>query len=135
MRKGGLEGGPFSFLELIKALPGCLGGAFLFGGFMPEREIINGWAFFTDPTMWLLMTVSVLGTIGRVFTSQEPIDKRVLAGETIMAGIGAVGVYAAGLIKGYNPAEVILIGVLLTLGGIHSVQRAVQVFQYIQKGR
>lgn len=104
---------------------------------MPEKEavihVVNGWAFWTDSTMWTLVAMCVLGYVAKTLASDEPIEARKLIGEGILTAIGAIGMYAGGLLQGLPPLQMIVLATLAALGGIHVIQRMVQLASQMKK--
>lgn len=102
---------------------------------MPEKEVQNFWGVLTDPYMWLVIFMVTAGTIAKLLKNQEPLDTRVLVAETILAAIGAIGIYAFGVLQNYSPVETVFMASLMSLGGIHTIQRAIQFAQQVTKGK
>lgn len=105
---------------------------------MPDSEIgrqvtsPDAMAFWADPLMWSCVAMVVLGHLARVFKTPGPVDWRALFAELLMAAIGAVGIYAGAELQGMGVLEKILTSVLMSLGGIHVVQRALQAWSTIK---
>lgn len=70
----------------------------------------------------------VIGHIARVFSSSEPIIWRRLVAEAVLAAIGAVGIYIGAELQGMGEWEKLGVAVLMSLGGIHLVQRGIQIW-------
>ena len=102
---------------------------------MPEREIVNSASFFTDRLMWWCVMIVVTGTIARVFRSAEKVPWQIIVSEAVLAGVGAVGIYAYAEMKAFSVPEKVLCSVLMSLGGIHGIQRAIQVWQTLKGGK
>lgn len=100
------------------------------------REAANGDAlqFWTDPLMWSCVAMVVIGHFARVFASSEPIVWRKLVAEAVLAAIGAVGIYAGADMQGMDTLEKIMVSVLMSLGGIHLMQRLLQAWTAIKGG-
>lgn len=107
---------------------------------MPEHEAMRQatsddfWRFWTDPFMWSCVAMVVLGHLARVFAASEPIVLRKLVAEAVLAAIGAVGIYVGADLQGMGVQQKVLVSVLMSLGGIHLVQRTLQVYASVRKG-
>lgn len=94
---------------------------------MTEKEVvIDAYHFWSDPLMWSCIAMVLIGTISRALISSEPLSVRKLAGEALLTAIGAVGIYAAGMLRGADPMEQVLYSSLMSLGGIRVVQHVLQ---------
>ncbi len=70
----------------------------------------------------------IIGHVAKVFRSSEPIVWRRLIAEAVLAGIGAVGIYIGAELQGMDALEKLGVSVLMSLGGIHLVQRGIQIY-------
>lgn len=102
---------------------------------MPERELVNGVSFFTDRLLWFCVGLVVIGTVARAFKSSEKIELRAVLSEAVLAGVGAVGIYAYAEMQGLDVPGKVLCSVLMSLGGIHGLQRVIQVWQTLKGGK
>jgi len=107
---------------------------------MPSEELrqltsgADAWTFWTDPLMWSCVVIVGLGHVARVFKMNGPVVWRVLFAETVMAMIGAVGIYAGAEMQGMDVLQKIGVSVMMSLGGIHTIQRAVQAWTTLRGG-
>lgn len=78
--------------------------------------------------------IVVIGHAARVFKVSEAVVWRVLLAELVLAAIGTIGVYISAELQGLGTLEKLLASVLMSLGGIHAVQRMVQVWNALKGG-
>jgi hypothetical protein len=102
---------------------------------MPEKELANSAYFFTDRLLWACVAIVVVGTVARALKSVEKVSLRVVAAESVLAGIGAIGIYAYADMQGMDVFAKIISSVLMSLGGIHGLQRGIQVWQTLKGGK
>lgn len=100
---------------------------------MPEKDAAN--LFFQDRLMWSCVLIVVAGTVARVFRSGEKIDLRLVLAESVLAAVGAIGIYAGAEMQGLDGYTKIFVSVMMSLGGIHGLQRAMQVWQTLKGGK
>lgn len=100
---------------------------------MPEKELVNGHSIWFDPEMWMIIGLFLTGYVARTLVSREPFDKRRFFGEAILTVIGAVGFYAAGLLQGMNPLQMIMFGCLGSLGGLRAIEWTIKAVIAIKK--
>lgn len=87
---------------------------------LAERVAAGDHYFWLSPEFWTFLSIVLLGFLGRTLIGKEPLDKRQLAGEAILTAVGAVGMYAAGLLQGLSVLQMIVLGSLAALGGIRA---------------
>ncbi len=89
---------------------------------MPSKNLAdNSQHFWTNLDLWAVVGICLMGWLGRALVSKEPFDMRRCAGEGLLTAIGGVGLYAAGLLQGMTPLEMILFGCLTALGGLRAL--------------
>jgi len=79
-----------------------------------------------------LVALMVFGTLGRILNSNEPLDMRRLVGELILASIGAVLLYAFGILNGMNYYQIIAVGALGGLGGVRLLEWTIKIWKQVQ---
>lgn len=97
-------------------------------------KVFDVWQFWTDPLMWSCVAMVIVGHVAKVFSSSEPIVWRRLIAEGVLAGIGALGIYIGAELQGMGELEKLGTSVLMSLGGIHLVQRGWQVYAKVKGG-
>lgn len=103
---------------------------------MPDKDIVvNGASFFTDRLLWSCVSIVVIGTIARAFKNSEKVSLRAVAAEAVLAGVGAIGIYAYAELQGVDVPGKVICSVLMSLGGIHGLQRGIQVWQTLKGGK
>lgn len=99
-----------------------------------QASSLDALSFWADPLMWSCVFIVVLGHAARVFKAPGPVVWRVFVAELVMAAIGAVGIYAGAELQGMGTLEKIGTSVLMSLGGIHAIQRALQAWSTVKGG-
>ncbi len=79
--------------------------------------------------------IVVIGTVARVFRSTEKVDLRMMLAEAVLAAIGAIGIYAGAEMQGLDTHTKVFCSVLMSLGGIHGLQRAFQILHTLRGGQ
>ncbi|MFP8968585.1 hypothetical protein ACKC9G_18530 [Pokkaliibacter sp. CJK22405] len=98
---------------------------------MTEKELGLGGdalSFWSDPLMWICVGMVIIGVFSKYLMSKEVITAKQLLGEVLASGIGAIGIYAAGILRGNSPTEQVVYASLMSLGGLHLIQRTLQAF-------
>ena len=73
------------------------------------------------------------GLLAKKLISPERIDWRKFAGEWILAGLGAVALWAMGVLNGLTLLQMILVGTAAGLGGVRSLEWAIKIIMHIRK--
>ena len=80
-----------------------------------------------------LLSVMMIALIGRTLISSEPINVRRLLGESLLMVVGAVALYASGLLTGMNGLQMLLIACTSSLGTVRGCEWIVRVVVAIYK--
>lgn len=80
---------------------------------------------------WGLILLMLTGAFGRALMAEEPFDARRFGGEALLSCIGAVVVFLGGFLAERSPVETLLIGALISLGGIHAWVWAFRIFKLV----
>lgn len=83
-------------------------------------------------SMWLVIFLMVMGTIGRTLVSNEPFDVKRFSGEVILSVIGAIMLYSFGLLQGMSIPQIILLGSLGSLGGLRILEWLIRLAKQIK---
>lgn len=75
----------------------------------------------------------VAGTVGRLLMDDEPIKWRKFAGEVILSVVISITLYSFGVMQSMTEWQIIFIGGLAGIGGVKSVEWAVQIGKAIKK--
>lgn len=90
--------------------------------------------FHPQSTLLIVLALVVIGTLGRILVSDEKFDLKKLLGEMLLAGVGAIGLWAYGILQEFHPAEQVLYGSLLALGGVRALEWAIKAIRLIKQG-
>lgn len=86
-----------------------------------------------DRNFLAITALLVLGTMARSLLSNEPFDFRKLLGELILGLIGAVLLYAFGMLQNMSPMQMLFLGALGGLGGVRSLEWVIKFIQHTKK--
>ena len=98
----------------------------------PERELIENAVNYTDRTLWGFIAMMIIGTVGRILVSDEPFVLRRFVGEILLGFVGAVMLYAIGLLQGLNPLQLIVLGGLAGLGGVRVIEWLIKIAKKVK---
>ncbi len=73
------------------------------------------------------------GLLAKKLITPEKINWRKFAGEWILAGLGAVALWAMGVLQGLDLLQMILVGTAAGLGGVRSLEWAIKIVMHIRK--
>lgn len=84
----------------------------------PDKDQLDAIGQFSwqDRTLVALVTMAAFGYAFRFLVSGEPFNLRRFAGEMGISVMGAVGLYAAGIMQGMSIEQVMLLGIAAALG-------------------
>lgn len=97
-----------------------------------ERDIAEQAFSWADHTLLSFIAMVLMGTIARVFISNEPLDKRKLTGEMILAVLGAILLYSFGLLQGLTTPQMIFLGSLGSLGGVRLLEWLIKIARQVR---
>lgn len=83
--------------------------------------------------LWSVVAMFVFGSMARTFISKEPFDPRKFTGEMILACIGAILIYAMGLMEGMSEIQIICFGATASLGGVRIVEWGLKIAGKVNK--
>jgi len=84
-------------------------------------------------TFVYLSIIMVLGVIAKKLSSKEPLDWKRFIGEMIFSFIGAIAVYLAGDIQGFDSKMILLMGALMSLGTVRAFEWFVKILGVLNK--
>lgn len=99
----------------------------------PEREIVEQGFSWADQTLVSFIVMILMGAIARVFVSNEPLDLRKLAGEAMLAVLGAVMLYSFGLLQGLTVPQMMFLGALGGLGGVRLLEWIMKIARRVRE--
>lgn len=99
----------------------------------PEREIAQQGFSWVDQTLLSFIVMILMGTLARVFMSNEPLDWRKLAGEAMLAVLGAVMLYSFGLLQGLTMPQMMFLGALGGLGGVRMLEWMIKIARKVKE--
>ena len=79
--------------------------------------------------------LGLAGLIGRTLVSPEPLNWRRFAGEMILTAIGAVALYALGMLQGLTLWQMVLLGCGTSLGGLRALEWGVKIARAVKAVR
>lgn len=101
---------------------------------MPEKYANPYWLNQASVFM-ITIGLTMLGLIARILLKDEPINWRKFAGELILAGIGGITLWAAGMLQELPLFGMLLMAGLSGLGGVKALELGGQVWVAISKAR
>jgi hypothetical protein len=99
----------------------------------PEREIIENGIDMMDRTLWGFIAMVIFGTVGRILISDEPFILRRFIGELLLGFVAAVMLYAAGLLQGFTPLQLTVVGGLAGLGGVRVIEWIIKIAKKVKE--
>lgn len=97
-----------------------------------EKELAQAFSW-TDQTLLSFVVMILMGAIARVFVSNEPLDLRKLAGEAMLAALGAVMLYSFGLLQGMSTPQLMFLGALGGLGGVRLLEWIMKIARKVKE--
>ena len=98
-----------------------------------EKEVVtSAFQWWSDPLLWSVIAMFILGTIGRILVSDEPFDPRKFFGELILAAIGAIILYSFNLMQGMTPIQIVFFGALGSLGGVRLIEWIIKIAKKVK---
>lgn len=88
----------------------------------------------TDPTLfsrtlWALVGIFLLGALSRILLTEERLTYRRVAGEILLALLGAVIMYTFGLMQEMPVSQMLFYGSFASLGTLRLLQLLIKVVQ------
>lgn len=90
--------------------------------------------FHPHSTLLIVLALVIVGTVGQMLVSDEKFDVKKMLGELLLAGVGAMGLWAYGILQEFHPAEQVLYGSLLALGGVRALEWVIKAIRLIKQG-
>ena len=98
---------------------------------MPDREAINeairNGEIWLDSQLWTVVVMVVSGYVGRALGAGKPISRRQLISDFILMVLGGLLLYFSGLMRGLDPLEMMIFGLLGGLGSVRLLQYVAQI--------
>lgn len=99
------------------------------------QHVNNAEQIHPQSTLWIIVLVVLIGTIGRVLVSGEKFDAKKLVGELMLATIGGVALWSYGILQHFDPAEQVLYGCLAGLGGVRLLEWVIKALRAMKPGQ
>lgn len=75
------------------------------------------------------IAMGILGLLGRTLVSPEPFDARRFTGEMILTALGAIMLFALGVLQGLDTWQMIVLGAGTSLGGLRAIEWGFKIVQ------
>jgi hypothetical protein len=84
-------------------------------------------------TMLTVISLFVMGTMGRILVSGEEFVWRVFLGEMLLAVVGAITLWSFGLLQEMSAPQMIMIGGLGGLGGVRFIEWIIKIARKVRE--
>jgi hypothetical protein len=98
---------------------------------LPPGSDQGAWEMLFSAEFWTVLWLWLAATVGRHLVSDEEFKPRQVLGELTLACVGAVALYAFGVLNGFSPMKIVLIGGGLSLGGVRALSIVGQVVRAV----
>lgn len=80
-----------------------------------------------------ILSLATSGLLAKKLVSDEAIDWRRFAGEWLLAIIGGIGAWSMGVLQGLTFMQMILVGTILGLGGVRTMEWIIKLVIHVRK--
>ena len=85
---------------------------------MSEKELAEMAMDYGDKNILAVLGVMLMGFVARALLAKEKVNWPSFFGEMIITGIGALALFAGGMLRGMSPLEIFFFGCCASLGSV-----------------